>query len=90
MACLFFFFWLHWAFIAAHRLSLLAVFGLLIAAASLVEGGLYSMLASVVTVCGLRSEGSVVVTHGLSCPAACVIFLDQGSNLCPLHWQADS
>ena len=33
---------------------------------------------------------SVVVVHGLSCSAACGIFLDQGSNPCPLHWQADS
>ena len=23
-------------------------------------------------------------------PKGCGIFLDQGSNLCPLHWQADS
>ena len=28
--------------------------------------------------------------HGLSCSAVCVIFPDQGSNLCPLHWQEDS
>ena len=34
--------------------------------------------------------GSVVVVHGLSCPVACGIFLDQGLNLWPLHWQADS
>ena len=34
--------------------------------------------------------GSVVVAHGLSCSAACGIFLDQGSNPCLLHWQADS
>ena len=34
--------------------------------------------------------GSVAVVQGLSCSTACVIFLDQGSNLCPLHWQADS
>ena len=27
---------------------------------------------------------------GLSCPAACAIFLDQGLNLFVLHWQADS
>ena len=27
---------------------------------------------------------------GLSCSEACGIFLDQGSNPCPLHWQADS
>ena len=26
----------------------------------------------------------------LTCPAGCGIFLDQGSNPCPLHWQADS
>ena len=43
----------------------------------------------------LRSTGSicarsVVVAHGPSCSAACGIFPDQGSNPCPLHWQADS
>ena len=38
----------------------------------------------------LRCAGSVVVAHGLSCSAACGIFPDQGSNPCPLHWQADS
>ena len=37
-----------------------------------------------------RSAGSVVVAHGPSCSAACGIFPDQGSNPCPLHWQADS
>ena len=30
------------------------------------------------------------MAHGLSCSAACGIFPDQGSNPCPLHWQADS
>ena len=30
------------------------------------------------------------MAHGPSCSAACGIFLDQGSNPCPLHWQADS
>ena len=30
------------------------------------------------------------MAHGLSCSAACGIFLDQGSNPCLLHWQADS
>ena len=34
--------------------------------------------------------GSVAVVQGLSCSTACVISLDKGSNLCPLHWQADS
>ena len=39
---------------------------------------------------GSRRAGSVIVAHGPSCSAACGIFLDQGSNPCPLHWQADS
>ena len=30
------------------------------------------------------------MAHGLSCSTACGIFPDQRSNLCPLHWQADS
>ena len=34
--------------------------------------------------------GSVVAAHGLSCSVACGIFLDQGLNSCPLHWQVDS
>ena len=59
--------------------SPVVVHRLLTAEATLVvEHGLYSTQASVVTMCGL------------SCPAACGIFMDQGSNLCPMHWQADS
>ena len=38
----------------------------------------------------LQTHSSVVVAHGPSRSAACGIFLDQGSNPCPLHWQADS
>jgi len=34
--------------------------------------------------------GSVVMSHRLSCLAARGVFLDQGSNLCPLLGQADS
>ena len=30
------------------------------------------------------------MAHRPSCSAACGIFPDQGSNLCPLHWQAES
>ena len=60
-------------------LSLVVLCGLLIAETSLVtERGLYGM------------GTSVVVVHGLSCPVACGIFPDQGSNPCLLHWQADS
>ena len=39
---------------------------------------------------GSRRTGAVVVAHGPSCSVACGIFPDQGSNPCPLHWQADS
>ena len=39
---------------------------------------------------GSRCAGSVGVAHGPSCSVACGIFPDQGSNPCPLHWQADS
>ena len=38
----------------------------------------------------LQHKGSVVVVHRLSCSMACGIFLDQGSNPCPLHFQIDS
>ena len=36
------------------------------------------------------AQASVVVMLGLSCPVACGIFLDQGSNPYTLHWQADN
>ena len=39
---------------------------------------------------GSRRAGSVTVAHGPSCSTARGIFPDQGSNPCPLHWQADS
>ena len=39
---------------------------------------------------GSRHAGSVIVAHGPSCSTACGIVPDQGPNLCPLHWQADS
>ena len=34
--------------------------------------------------------GSADVVPGLGCPEACGLSLDQGPNLCPLHWQVDS
>ena len=39
---------------------------------------------------GSRCASSVIVAHGPSCSTACGIFPDQGSNPCPLRWQADS
>ena len=38
----------------------------------------------------LQTSGSVVTVQGLSCPTASGTFPDQGSNLCSLHWQAES
>ena len=37
-----------------------------------------------------QHKGSAAVGCGLSCPVVCGIFLDQGSNPRPLHWQVDS
>ena len=45
--------------------------------------------AQLLQLTGSRAWASVVVEHGLSCSAACGIFLDQESNLCPLHRQVD-
>ena len=94
-----FYFWLRWVFVAARGLSVVAMSGgyssLRCAGFSLWWLLLWRStgsrhVGSVVVVRGLQSAGSVVVAHGLSCSAACGIFPDQGSNPCPLHWQADS
>ena len=50
--------------------------------------GLLFVMASLIT--EARAPGakaSVAVAHGLSCPEEYGISLDQGLNLCPLHWQ---
>ena len=57
---------------------------------SLVAVLILTVEASLVAEHRLWSSGSVVVVQGLSCSKACVIFLDQGLNPCPLHWQMDS
>ena len=46
---------------------------------------LLTEVASLVAEHKLQGTGLVVAVHGLSCPVACEIFPDQGSNLCPLH-----
>ena len=38
----------------------------------------------------LGARATVVVAYGLRYSVACGIFLDQGSNLCPLPWQVNS
>ena len=55
-----------------------------------VRGPLTVAASPVARSTGSRRAGSVVVSHGPSCSAACGIFPDQGSNPCALHWQADS
>ena len=48
------------------------------------------LIAALLWSTGYRRAGSVIVAHGPSCSPACGIFPDQGTNPCPLHWQADS
>ena len=86
-ASFFLYFWLCWVFVSVRGLSLVAASG----------GHSSSQCASLslsrpllLQSTGSRRAGSVVVAHGPSCSAACGIFPDQGSNPCPLHWQADS
>ena len=53
--------------------------------------GLLTFAASLVVEHRLQTHRlSIIVAHGPSRSAACGIFRDQGSNPCPLHWQADS
>ena len=71
--------------------SLVAAHRLLIAIPSLVaECRLLGTQASITAVPELQNTGSVAVMCVLRCSTACGIFLDQGSNLRLLHWQADS
>ena len=66
-----------------------AALGLLLAERSLVARGLQAH-GSVVAACEPSSVDSAVAVCGLSCLVARGISPDQGSNPCPLHWQADS
>ena len=70
--------------------SLVAMCGLLVAVASFVAEHEQGTGASVVVAPGLQSTNSTVVAHRLCCSVVCGVFPDQGSNLCLLHWQADS
>ena len=73
------YFWLHWIFIAALRLSLAAP-----------PGGAQASHCSSFSCCRARGPSSALVVHQLRCFEEQGIFSNQGSNLCPLHWQADS
>ena len=82
-----FYLWLCWVFVSVRRLSLVAASA---GHSSLRCAGLSLSRPLLLRSTGFRHAGSVIVTHGPSCSAACGIFPDQGSNPCALHWQADS
>ena len=81
------YFWLCWVFVSVRGLSLVAASG---GHSSSRCAGLSLSRPLLLRSTGSRRAGSVVVAHGSSCSAACGSFPDQGSNPCPLHWQADS
>ena len=84
---LFIYFWLCWVFVSVRGLSLVVASG---DHSSSQCAGLSLSRPLLLRSPGSRRAGSVVVAHGPSCSVACGIFPDQGSNLCSLHWQADS
>ena len=75
--------------IASTRLSLVVATG-----SYSLDGvcGLLTAVASLVVVHGLQGTWAQQLWHmgQGSCPMACGIFLGQGTNPCPLYWQADS
>ena len=84
---LFIYLWLCWVFVSVRGLSLVVASG---GHSSSRCAGLSLSRPLLLRSTGSRRAGSAVVAHGPSCSVACGIFPDQGSNPCPLHWQADS
>ena len=93
------YFWLCWVFIAVQafsscseqRLLFTAVHRLLVVVASFIsKHRLQGTWASITVAPGLQNTGSIVVVHRLRWSMACGLFPDRRSNLCLLHWQADS
>ena len=84
---LFIYLWLCWVFISVRGLSPVVASG---GHSSLRCAGLSPSRPLLLRSTGSRRAGSAIMTHGPSRSAACGIFPDQGSNPCPLHWQADS
>ena len=81
------YFWLCWVFVSVRGLSPVVASG---GHSSSRCTGLSLSRPLLLRSTGSRRAGSAVVAHGPSCSAACGILPDQGSNPCPLHWQADS
>ena len=84
---LFIYLWLCWVFVSVWGLSLVVASG---GHSSSRCVGLSLSWPLLLWSTGSRRTGSAIVAQGLSRSAACGIFPDQGSNPCPLHWQADS
>ena len=82
-----FYFWLCWVFVSVRGLSPVAASG---GHSSSRCEGLSLSRPLLLWSTSSRRAGSVVVAHGPNCSAACGLLPDQGSNPCPLHWQADS
>ena len=81
------YFWLCWVFVSVRGLSLVAASG---GHSSSLCAGLSPSRPLLLRSTSSRRAGSAVVAHGPSRSAARGILPDQGSNPCPLHWQADS
>ena len=88
---LFIYLWLYWVFAAVCGLSLVAT--------SWVRGttlpwGVQVSHCSGFSCCRAQALGCVgfirCEVHRLSCPMPCGMFSEHRSNLCPLHFQADS
>ena len=84
---LFIYLWLCWVFVSVRGLSPVVASG---GHSSSRCTGLSLSQPLLLQSTGSRRAGSVVVAHRPSRYVACGIFPDQGSNPCPLHWQADS
>ena len=84
---LFIYLCLCWVFVSVWGLSLVAAGG---GYSSSQCAGLSLSWPLLLRSTGSRRTGSIIVAHEPSCSKACGIFPDQGSNPCPLHWQADS
>ena len=79
--------WLCWVFVSVRGLSPAVASG---GHSSLRCAGLSPSRPLPLRSTDSRHAGSAIVAHGPSRSAACGILPDQGSNPCPLHWQADS
>ena len=84
---LFLYLWLCWVFVSVRGLSPAAASG---GHSSSRCAGLSPSQPLPLRSTGSRRAGSATAAHGPSRSAACGILPDQGSNPCPLHWQADS